>query len=92
MTIQQQIISQYLWDYLAEEINNPFKSEEELAEYVEQKIRCIYQEESLAVDLTDEYRPIKKIDSFESVSTISKESRIIPYKTFAELFYETQCL
>jgi len=88
MNYQQKIICQYLWKCLCRNDDNPFDDLKQLEEYVVKNIRCINQDESLAIDLEDEERPIKKLDGFSDLSSISSEAEIIHYRNIEERFYE----
>jgi hypothetical protein len=88
MNYQQKIICQYLWDCLCRNDDNPFDDLKKLEEYVVKNIRCINQDESLAIDLEDEQKPIKKLDGFADLSSISSDADIIHYRNIEERFYE----
>ena len=42
----------------------------------------------IAVDLEDTFSPIKLVDGYSDLSTISKDAVLIPYKELESKFYE----
>lgn len=86
--LQQKLITEYLWDVICTDDNNPYENIDVLSDYISKKIRRMDAGDLIAVDLEDTFSPIKLVDAYSDLSTISKDAVLIPYKMLESKFYE----
>ena len=86
--LQQKLIAEYLWEEIDTDQNNPFDDFNELYQYVCKNMRRLSSTDIIAIDLVDNWKPIKVVDGFEDLSTISKDAVMISFKKMENKFYE----
>tara|TARA_E500000331_G_C17134842_1_gene659949 strand:- start:487 stop:783 length:297 start_codon:yes stop_codon:yes gene_type:complete len=86
--LQQKLMTEYLWEVINADDNNPFNNIDSLDEYIKTKVRRISSGDMIAIDLQDSFNPIKLVDGFYDLSTIGRDAVLISYKEMESKFYE----
>ena len=86
--MQTKMMSEFVWNHIQHDMDNPFNDVEQVGKFIDQKIRRIDVQEKLVIDLKDESNPIKKVDGLNDLMTISVDATLIDYQTLENYFHE----
>ena len=86
--LQTKMMSEFVWNHIQHDIDNPFNDVEQVGKFIDEKIRRIDHHEKLVIDLNNKNFPTQKVDGFDDLTTISVDATLIDYQTLENYFHE----
>jgi hypothetical protein len=86
--MQTKMMSEFVWNHIQHDMDNPFNDVEQVGKFIDEKIRRIDHHEKLVIDPNNKNFPIQKVDGFDDLTTISVDATLIDYQTLENYFHE----